>query len=121
METTGNNTGTRLFALLTPVWRNQADGRPALSAVIERIRQRWRLRLLANGLVWTLSLATAVILVSAWLLNAWHFDPSAVWLLRFVSVFALVALVLQFCVKPLRRKVADVRVALYLEEHEPGL
>jgi hypothetical protein len=121
METTGNNTGTRLFALLTPVWRNQADGRPALSAVIERIRQRWRLRLLANGLVWTLSLATAVILVSAWLLNAWHFDPSAIWLLRFVSVFALVALVLQFCVKPLRRKVDDVRVALYLEEHEPGL
>ncbi len=120
MDTTHHNIGARLFDLLTPV-RRQADGRPALSAIIERIRRRWRLRLLVNGLVWTLALATALILILAWLVNAWHFAPSAVWSLRFVGVFALLALVLQFCVKPLRRKVDDVQVALYLEEHEPDL
>lgn len=121
METTGNNSGTGLFALLTAVRRTRADDRSTLSYVVERIRQRWRLRRLANGLVWTLSLATLVILISSWLLNAWHFAPSAVWLLRLISLFALVALVLQFCAKPLHRKVDDVQVALYLEEHEPEL
>ena len=121
METTGNNIGSGLFDLLNPVRHSQATDRPLLSAVIERIRQRWRLRLLTNGLLWTLALATAVVLVSAWLLNAWHFSPAAVWGLRFVAVFVLLALVLQFCVKPLRRKVDDVQVALYLEEHETGL
>ena len=121
MDTTRNNIGSGWFDLLTPVRHSQATDRPLLSAVIERIRQRWRLRLLANGLLWTLALATAVLLVSAWLLNAWHFSPAAVWGLRFIAVFTLLALVLQFCVKPLRRKVDDVQVALYLEEHEPGL
>jgi hypothetical protein len=121
METTRNNIGTGLFDLLIPVRHSQATDRPLLSAVIERIRQRWRLRLLADGLLWTLALATAVILISAWLLNVWHFSPSAIWLLRFIDFFALLALVLQFCVKPLRRKVDDVQVALYLEEHESGL
>jgi len=121
METTRNNISTGWFNLLTPVRDSQASDRPLLSAVIERIRQRWRLRLFARGLLWTLVLATVVLLLSAWLLNAWHFSPSAVWGLRFSAVFALVALVLQFCIKPLRRKVDDVQVALYLEEHEPGL
>ena len=120
MDTTRNNIGARLFDLLAPV-RRQVDGRPALSAIIERIRRRWRLRLLVNGLLWTLALTTALILISAWLLNAWHFTPPAIWSLRVIGVSALVALVLHFCVKPLRREVDDVRVALYLEEHEPGL
>ncbi len=120
MDTTRNNIGTRLFDLLTPV-RRQADGRPALSAIIERIRRRWRLRLLVNGLLWTLALATALLLLLAWLVNALHFVPPAVWSLRFVGIVALLALVLQFCIKPLRRKVDDAQVALYLEEHEPDL
>jgi len=121
MDTTRNNIGAGLFALLTPARQARAGGRPTLRAVIERIRQRWRLRLLADGLLWTLALATALILLSAWLLNAWHFAPSTLWLLRFVCVFVLLSLILHFCVKPLRCKTDDVQVALYLEEHEPGL
>jgi len=121
MDTTRNNTSSRAFALLTPVRQLQAGGRPALSVVIERIRQRWRLRLFSDGLLWTLVLATALMLVSAWLLNAWHFSPPVLWLLRLVNLLALVALVLHFCVKPLRRQVDDLQVALYLEEHAPNL
>jgi len=121
MDTTRHNIGLRLFALLRPAWQPRNGGRPTLPAVIERIRQRWRLRLLTDGLLCTIALATVLILAAAWLVNAWHFAPSAVWVLRFFYVLALVALVLQFCVKPLRRKVDEVQVALYLEEHEPGL
>jgi hypothetical protein len=121
MHTTRHKIGAGLFTLLTPPRHGKTGGRPELPAVIERIRQRWRLRRLADGLLWTLTLATLLILVSTWLLNAWHFVPSSLWLLRLVCIFALLALVLHFCVKPLRRKVDDVQVALYLEEHEPGL
>ena len=121
MDTTRNNIGSGPFALLTPARKLQAGNRPTLSAVIERIRKRWRLRLFVNGLLWTLALATGLMLVSAWLLNAWHFSAPAIWLLRIVNLLALLALVLHFCVNPLRRQVDDVLVALYLEEHEPGL
>jgi hypothetical protein len=121
MDTTRNNIGARLFALLTPARDTRTGGRPTLPAVIERIRQRWRLRLLVDGLLWTLTLSTLLILLSAWLLNAWHFAPPALWLLRLVGVFVLLALVLGFCVKPLRCKTDDVQVALYLEENESDL
>jgi hypothetical protein len=121
MNTKRTNIGTGLFDLLTPVRHSQAADGLALSAVIERIRRRWRLRLLADGLVWVIVLATVLLVISAWLLNLWHFAPQAIWLLRLVVVFALLALMLQFFVKPLRREVDDSRVALYLEEREPGL
>ena len=121
METTRNNIGSGAFALLSPVRQLQAGDRPDLSAVIERIRQRWRLCLLLDGLLWTLVIATGLMLVSAWLLNAWHFSPPALWLLRLVNLLALAALVLHFCARPLRRQVDDLQVALYLEEHAPDL
>ena len=121
MATTRYNIGTGPFARL--IWPRpvNAGDRPDLAAVIGRIRERWRLRLLIDGLLWTIALATALILVSAWLLHAWHFAPPALWVLRLVNLLALLALVLHFCVRPLRRQVDDARVALYLEEHESGL
>ena len=117
MDTTRHNIAIRLIAPLRP----QKGSRPTLSAVIERIRQRWRLRLLSEGLLWTISLSAVLILIASWLLNEWHFAPTAIWVLRFTCVFALLALALHFCIKPLRRRVDEVQVALYLEEHEPGL
>jgi hypothetical protein len=59
--------------------------------------------------------------ICAGLLNYWHFTSPAVWSLRLVMLISLVGLVLQFCLAPLRRRVSDVRVALYLQEHEPSL
>ena len=117
MDTTRHNIAIRLIAPLRP----QKGSRPTLSAVIERIRQRWRLRLLSEGLLWTISLSAVLILIASWLLNEWHFAPTAIWVLRFTCVFALLALALHFCIKPVRCRVDEVQVALYLEEHEPGL
>jgi hypothetical protein len=118
MDTTSNNIGAG-FALLKSI--PDASGRPALGAVIERIRRRWRLRLLLHGLLWTLVLGLGVFVSAAWLVNAMHFDPNALWVLRFVTLFSLLALVAWFCIRPLRRDADDLRVALYLEEHEPEL
>jgi hypothetical protein len=121
MDTTRNNSGVNWFSLLTPARDDGSSGETALRALIERIRRRWRLRLLTNGLAWTLVLASALILLAAWLVNHWHFSPNAVWTLRLVSALSLLALVFHYCIKPLRRRVDDLQVALYLEEHEPGL
>ena len=116
-----SNSGIKLTDLLTPAWPRDGDVRPELTQVIDRLRQRWRLRLLLNGLCRTLVIMIALFVICAWLLNHWHFVSPAVWSLRFVLVFALVGLLLQYCLKPLRRRVSDARVALYLQEHEPSL
>jgi hypothetical protein len=102
--------------------RHRPSGvRPALSQVIERLRRRWRLRLLLNGLFQTLAPMIALLVISAWCLHYWHYASNAIWLFRFVTIFALVGLILHFCLVPLRRQVSDARVALYLEENEPSL
>ena len=121
MDTTRNTNVSGWISLLTPPSQGGDAGRPDLSTLIERIRRRWRLRLLAQGLVWALALGTAVVLFAAWLVNEFHFSAGAVWSLRLFTVFSLLALIFHFCVRPLRRRVDDLRVALYLEEHEPGL
>ena len=109
MDTTSNIIGTGWIKLLKPV---NGGGKPGLAAVIERIRQRWRLRLLLEGLFWTLAFAIALLLLASWLLNQWHFAPAAVWSLRLFVFVSLVGLVFYFCARPLRRSVSDLRVAL---------
>ncbi|MDH3633600.1 MAG: hypothetical protein OES20_02750 [Gammaproteobacteria bacterium] len=122
MDMTGiSNITTKLGDLLTPAWQRDSNTRPGLSQVIERLRRRWRLRHLLNGLFTTLVVMIALIVISAWLLNQLHFAQPAVWLLRFTLIFTVVGLLFQFCVRPLRRDVSESRVALYLQEHEPSL
>jgi hypothetical protein len=112
---------TSLFRLLVTPWRALDAVRPGLADIVDRVRQRWRARLLINGLCWILLSGLAVFAVSAWLINYWHFSAPAVWSLRIVMLVSAIALLFKFVVQPLRRRVSDTRVALYLEEHEPGL
>ena len=120
MDTTSNNSGTGWFALLRP-FPDPGSSRPSLAGVIERIRRRWRMRLLLDGLLWTLLLSVLVVATAAWLVNAWHFEPGAVWALRLVTLGTLLALIYWFCLRPLQRQVDDIQVAQYLEEHSPEL
>ncbi len=112
---------TSLFRLLVTPWRVLDGAQPGLADIVDRVRQRWRARLLINGLCWILLSGLAVFAVSAWLLHYWHFSAPAVWSLRLVMLVSAIALLFRFVVQPLRRRVSDTSVALYLEEHEPGL
>ena len=103
MDTTSNNSGTGWFALLRP-FPDSRNSRPSLAGVIERIRRRWRLRLLLDGLLWTLLLSVVVVATAAWLVNAWHFEPNALWTLRLVTLSSLLALIYWFCLRPLQRQ-----------------
>ena len=111
----------KLTRLPAPGWLSANDSHPALSEVIDSVRQRWRMRLLLTGCCWILALGVAVIVLAAWLLNYWHFSDTAVWSLRLVTFAGIAGLLLHFFIKPLKRRVSHSEVALYLEEHEPKL
>jgi hypothetical protein len=104
-----------------PAKRPGSDAPRTIDALIARLRRRWRLRLMLSGLAQVLVLTTATVLAAAWLLNEFHFSASAVWTLRLLSLTVLAGTIYVACVKPLRRRVSDARVALYLEEREPSL
>ena len=125
MATTANRHETTgpaaLWRVLLPYRRARNDATAELSQVIDRVRQRWRARLLLNGLAWSLLAGLVAFTVAAWLLDFWHYDEAAVWSLRIVMLVTLAALLWRFVLQPLRRRVSDTRVAMYLEEHEPAL
>jgi len=103
-------------------YRRAAGGEPAeLPDIIDRVRRRWRARLLLNGLARSLLAGLAVFVVSAWLLDFWYYSDAAVWSLRLLTMVTLAALLWRFVLRPLRRRVSETLVALYLEEHEPAL
>ena len=90
--------------------------------IIAQVRRRWRMKLALRGAVWVVAVALLLVArgdlrhrvgalerivhprrrASAWPSSCW---PPCCW----------------FIVRPLRRRVTDDQVALYLEEHEPSL
>src|SRR5580698_7435862 len=92
-----------------------------LSGVIREVRNRWRLRLALHGLAIVLGAVLAIVLVGAWVMNLFRFNPSVVAGVRVVAYVTFVGVVVWYVVFPLRRRASDTRVALYLEEREPSL
>ena len=70
MATTANhhtNTGTAsLWRVLLPYRRAPGDATAELAQIIDRVRQRWRARLLLNGLAWSLLTGLVAFTVAAW-------------------------------------------------------
>src|SRR5690349_7418363 len=88
----------------------------ALSAMVQRLRNRWRLKLALNGLAIVIGAAAVGIVVGPWLMARFHFNPAAVVAVRVLFFAALVWLTARYLVLPMRRRVSDNQVALYLEE-----
>ena len=121
METTPSQTAQHPKAG-PPASRLARRAVPAsIEAIVARLRRRWKLRLLLQGLAVSLALGGLLFIAAAWLLNLWHFSTTAVWSLRLLTLAVFVVLLLRYCIMPLRRRISDSRVALYLEEHEPSL
>ena len=93
----------------------------ALLAVIRRARLRWRLKIGLQGAAVFLAGTIALILLSGWGMDYFRFGAGAVTAFRIFSYLAIAALAWRFLIHPLRRRVSDETVALYLEEHEPSL
>src|SRR5690606_26474071 len=63
----------------------------------------------------------AFFLIAAYGLERLNFAPGAVLTFRIAALLTVVALLGRFVLWPMRRRVTDEQVALYLEEHEPSL
>src|SRR2546423_6544606 len=89
--------------------------------VIRRVRNRWRLKLALRGAVVVVAGTVLALLLSASGLESFRFSAPAIITFRIVTVAVFVALLFYGLVWPLRRRVTDAQVAMYLEECDPTL
>ncbi len=95
--------------------------REELVGVIREVRNRWRLKLAVRGALVVVAGSLLAFLLSARGLEAFRFSTSSIVTFR-ILIFAIFAALAGFwLVRPLRRRVSDSQVALYLEEFDPSL
>src|SRR5688572_25670087 len=92
-----------------------------LHEIIDDVRSRWRWKLGLRGVAQVLAVALGLFLLAAYGMEWAKFSPASIIAARVVFAVALLASLYFFLLLPLRRKVTDEQVALYLEEHEPSL
>ena len=103
------------------ILRPKATPPSDLVGIIQDVRARWRAKLAVRGAVQVIAISIAVFFALAYGMQWARFSPMSIVASRLFLVGALSASVYFFLVKPLRRRVTDDQVALYLEEKEPSL
>src|SRR5471032_3526160 len=98
-----------------------AHGHTELFDVIRQVRNRWRRRLAARGSVIVLAGTVLALLLSAHGLETFRFSAAAILSFRVIALVVFAALLGYGLVLPLRRRVTNSQVALYLEESNPSL
>ena len=97
------------------------DARAELIKVIEDVRRRWRTKLALRGALIVLAGAVLTLVLASSGLQALAFAPGAVIGFRIAVFAAFAVLIGVWLFRPLRRKVTDEQVALYIEEQDPTL
>jgi hypothetical protein len=92
-----------------------------LVAVIRTARRRWRLRVLLHGLAIVGVGGVLAAVIAAWGADHFRFSPSALIAFRTLLWGTVAVLFVRFVLWPLRRRITERQIALYLEEHEPSL
>jgi hypothetical protein len=101
--------------------RRQSATPTTLLEIIASIRSRWRMKLALRGALAIAVIGFALFLLIAYGLQWARFSDASIIAARVLMLAAAAGLVVWFLVRPLRRRVSDEQVALYLEEHEPSL
>src|SRR5207344_2530724 len=95
--------------------------RQELVRVIQEVRRRWRRKLLVRGGVAIVGGGLLALVLASLALQTLRFSSTSVLGFR-VAILAVFAGLVGWCfVRPLRRKVSDMQVALYVEEHDRSL
>ena len=92
-----------------------------LVGIIQYVRARWRAKLAVRGAVRVIGISIAVFFALAYGMQWARFSPMSILASRLFLAGVLGGSIYFFLVKPLRRRVSDDQVALYLEEKEPTL
>jgi len=92
-----------------------------LQSKISEVRKRLKWITAAKGLAVSLALSLAVLAVAVFCADHWNYSDRAVAAARLFSVIGIAGVFGWFLVRPLLRRVEDVRVARYIEERHPAL
>ena len=98
-----------------------SDRRQELIDVIHRVRNRWRLKLALRGAVVVLTGTLLALMSSAAGLEALKFSAASIVAFRVLALLVFGGLVFYGFVRPMRRRVSDSQVAMYLEERDRSL
>ena len=98
-----------------------SNRRPELVEVIHRVRNRWRMRLAIKGAVVVIAGTLLALFLSASTLQALRFTAVSIIAFRVLALAVFGGLVAWGLVLPLRRRVTDSQVAMYLHECDPTL
>jgi hypothetical protein len=93
-------------------------GREALDSAVSGVRWRWRLKHALRGGALALGLLALVGIGLSLLLKGAHYGAGVVVTARVMGVVAAIAAIWYFIVRRLQATPDDVRVALYVEEHD---
>src|SRR4030095_9708232 len=91
-----------------------------LLAIIAAVRRRWRLKLALRGAVRVVIVALLLVLAAPYGSEWARSSGLSILVSRVGFALVLLASGFWFVVRPLRRRVTDDQVALYLEAHEPS-
>src|SRR5689334_18789555 len=92
-----------------------------LVGIIRNVRRRWRARLFLRGAIIVVVGAFVALTLASVGLQTYKFSPSSVTVFRVATLAVFAALIVRWLVRPMRRRVTDMQVALCVEEHEPSL
>src|SRR5262245_44687633 len=95
--------------------------RQELVDVIRQVRSRWRTKLLLRGGIIVVGGALLALFLASWGLQTYKFSPASIVGFRVAIFGVFAALVGLWFARPYFKRVTDMQVALYVEEHEPSL
>jgi hypothetical protein len=92
-----------------------------LQSKISEVRKRLKWITAAKGLAIALALSLVVLVVAVYCADHWNYSDRAVTVARLFSVLTIASVFGWFLVRPLLKRIEDVRVARYIEERHPAL
>ncbi len=91
-----------------------------LQGKIKEVRKRLKWIVAAKGLAISLALTLGILAIAVYSADHWNYSDRAVASARLFSAIAIAGAFGWFLVRPLLRRVEDVRVARYIEERHPA-
>ncbi len=92
-----------------------------LLSQIRLVRRRWRTQMLVKGISLFVACGIALLILGVWGAGFFGFKAAAVWLMRMIAAAGIVYAAVHFLLLPMRRRITDVQIAQYVEEHYPQL
>src|SRR4026208_798603 len=91
-----------------------------LQDLLRRARSRRQLLLTLRGVAITVGVVAAVLLLTGWVAHRYRYNGGALLVLRIGALLMVLATIYFALLRPLLKRISDVRLARLIEEHSPG-